>query len=84
MTSPVEAQEQILQAMSQGHFLKSHRDIDGHKAFRLHPLRGEAVAVAPAVVEDLRRQGLIDSNKKFPVATFWLTEKGRLLADSLR
>jgi hypothetical protein len=73
----------VIWAMANGHFLKSHRDIDGHKAYLLHPPQGKPVTIPRAVVDSLRRQGLIDSNKKFPVATFWLTEKGRSLAAML-
>jgi hypothetical protein len=69
--------------MANGHFLKSHRDIDGHKAYLLHPPQGEPVTIPPATVDSLRRLGLIDSNKKFPVATFWLTEAGRQVAGTL-
>lgn len=71
----------ILKSMSNQHFLKSHRDIEGNKSYQLHPLRGEPEQVNPKIVEDLRNQRYIDSNKKFPVATFWLTEKGKTLLD---
>ena len=63
--------------MAEDHFLKSHRDINGHKSYQLHPLSGPAEAVPARRVSYLRRRGLIDSNKKFPVATFWLTERGK-------
>ncbi len=63
--------------MGSGWTLKAHRDIEGRKEFRLHPLEGEAEAVDGAAVARLVAQGLIDSNKKFPAATFWLTEAGR-------
>lgn len=75
--------KRVIWAMANGHFLKSHRDIDGHKAYLLHPPDGNPVTVAPPIVEYLRQQSLIDSNKKFPVATFWLTEKGQQLAHRL-
>lgn len=67
----------LLVAMAHEHFLKSHRDIEGNKSYQLHPLNGEPERVEPRIVEYLRENGYIDSNKKFPVATFWLTEKGR-------
>jgi hypothetical protein len=73
-------QRHILTLMAGGGFLKSHRDIEGGKVFKLHPLDGDPEVVQPDVVELLREQGLIDSNKKFPVATFWLTEKGKIVA----
>lgn len=55
--------------------MKSHRDLEGRKVYLLHPLEGLPVPVASALVERLYELGLIDSNKKFPVATYWLTAK---------
>ena len=71
------AQVELLQAIASGHTLKSHRDLEGHKAYRLHALDGQSTLVAWADVEALQAAGLIDSNKKFPSATYWLTERGR-------
>ncbi len=68
---------QLLRAMAAGSTLKVHRDMDGHKDFVLHALDGAATPVPPAVAVALVEAGLIDSNKKFPAATFWLTERGR-------
>lgn len=70
-------QQGILSAMSRGEALRSHRDIDGNKAFRLHQTSGGWRQVSANDVIRLREAGLIDSNKKFPVATFWITEAGR-------
>jgi len=67
----------ILQAMAGGWTLKAHRYLDGRKECQLHPLQGASEEVAPELVEALVEQGLIDSNKKFPAATFWLTAKGQ-------
>lgn len=67
----------VLQAMAQGQLLKSHRDLEGHKIYQLHPLEGPPVPVDPAVVMYLCERGLIDSNKKFPAATYWLTARAR-------
>ena len=64
------------QAMAGGSTLKAHRYLDGRKEYRLHASGGSEL-VAPATVEALVDSGLIDSNKKFPAATFWLTDKGR-------
>lgn len=65
-------------AIAEGWTLKSHRYLDGRKVYRLHPLgEGEAEEVAWETVEGLRERGLIDSNKKFPAATYLLTDKGR-------
>ncbi len=60
--------------MSCGELLRSHRDIDGNKTFRLHQTGGQWRPVGADDVHQLRAAGLIDSNKKFPVATFWLTQ----------
>ena len=73
------AHRQLLQAMAQGQLLKSHRDVDGAKEYRLHTTAGQSEVVAWEVVEALQNDGLIDSNKKFPVATYWLTAAGRAL-----
>ena len=62
--------------MNGGEFLKSHREIDGKKQFLLHSQSGEAAVINPMVVRRLREHRLIDSNKKFPVATYWLTPAG--------
>jgi hypothetical protein len=76
-------ERQILWAMAEGHFLKSHRDLDGSKTFKLHTSSGQVEIIPPSVVHSLRKKGWIDSNKKFPVATFWLTEAGRSRAGQL-
>lgn len=67
----------LLQAMAQGQRLKDHRDIDGHKSFMLHRDDDSAAPVDEQDVQALVDAGLIDSNKKFPAATYWLTEQGR-------
>jgi hypothetical protein len=74
------SQRQLLRAIAGGTFLKAHRDLEGNKTFQLHPRQGRAERVERADVEALVAAGLIDSNKKFPAATFWLTEKGAALA----
>ena len=71
------AQIRLLQAISNGLTLKSHRDLEGHKEYRLHDLHGQSAIVPWEEVEDLQAAGLIDSNKKFPSATYWLTDAGR-------
>jgi len=63
--------------MAGGWTLKAHRYLDGRKEYRLHPLHGPSEIVTADLVELLVDQGLIDSNKKFPAATFWLTDLGR-------
>jgi hypothetical protein len=78
---PISAEQRdILTAIASGWTLKAHRYVDGRKEYRLHPLSGEATTVAPGAVAALVSAGLIDSNKKFPAATFWLTERGQEIA----
>lgn len=72
-----DAHRRVLQAMAQGHLLKSHRDLEGHKVYQLHPLDGPPAPVDPDIVAYLAEHGLIDSNKKFPAATYWLTARAR-------
>ncbi len=74
------AQGQHLAAMLQGQSLKSHRDIDGRKVYKLHDLEGTSVVIAPDRVESLRQAGYMETNHKFPVATYWLTESGKAAA----
>lgn len=75
MTSSLEVK--VLQAIAGGWTLKAHRYLDGRKEYRLRSLEGMSESVTPETVEALSTAGLIDSNKKFPAATFWLTDKGR-------
>ena len=71
------AQVELLRAIANGWALKSHRDLEGRKEYRLHALDGHSAIVPWNDVEALQSTGLIDSNKKFPSATYWLTEAGR-------
>ncbi len=73
-------QRQVLHAIAAGWTLKSHRYLDGEKIYRLHSLGGEEVDVPAPVVENLVRRRLIQSNQKFPAATYLLTEKGVAVA----
>ena len=68
--------DELLRELAAGATLKVHRDVDGGKVYRLHPLAGPTREVDGEVANDLERRGLIRSNMKFPVATFLLTEKG--------
>lgn len=72
-----EAELRLLRAIEAGVRLKDHRDIDGRKRYLLHPLDGGALPVDAGLVHALADAGLISSNKKFPSATYWLTEAGR-------
>jgi hypothetical protein len=74
-------QLRVLRAMAAGQTLKAHRYLDGRKVFQLHTLEGGTQNLRAATVEALVAAGLLDSNKKFPAATFWLTPAAqRLLA----
>jgi len=75
-------QRNLLRALANGSTRKVHRFLDGTKEYRLQALDQTAEIVARSNVEVLQEQGLIDSNKKFPAATFWLTEAGRAQLDS--
>jgi hypothetical protein len=82
MSSMSGEQVRILRAVVRGWTLKAHRDLEGGKIYRLHPLEGEAEVVRAEAVQGLVDRGLVDSNKKFPAATFWLTELGRRTAEA--
>jgi hypothetical protein len=75
-----ERQKQILCAMCSGWTLKSHRYLDGEKIYRLHSLNGEILDLPDRVVKPLIERGLLQSNQKFPAATFLFTEHGEILA----
>lgn len=74
-------QAQLLAALQTGKHLKVHRTADGEKAYRLHRVDGsETGDVSATAIASLERAGYIESNMKFPAATFLLTEKGRAAA----
>lgn len=78
MSGLAPAERRLLTAVAAGAVLKAHRDLEGGKAWRLHFTDGRPTETVPRrLVDDLAERGLIDSNKKFPAATFWLTEHGR-------
>ena len=72
-----EAEINLLRAIASGRVLKSHRYLDGSKMCQLHSLDGSIEAVANEIVQSLQAQHLIDDNKKFPAATYWLTDEGK-------
>lgn len=72
-------QRQLLFQIANGKTLKVHRDLEGRKVYQLHNLEGRAESIGREIAEGLIELGLIDSNKKFPAATFWLTDTGRRL-----
>ena len=78
------AEQAVVHLLAQGWTLKSHRNLDGEKEYLLHPLDGgPAQGVAAATVRALLEAGHIDSDKKFPAATYLLTERGKALAAEL-
>lgn len=77
-------QQALLLAINGENFVKAHRDIDGHKTYLLHPLQGDPQPINGDDVQALVDAGLIDSNKKFPAATFWLTETGKAMVKQLQ
>jgi hypothetical protein len=75
---------EIVLGLAEGRILKSHRYLDGAKVYKLHPVEGGRGEIVDAdAVQALEEAQLIDSNKKFPAASYLLTEKGRELAESL-
>ncbi|MCO5191394.1 MAG: hypothetical protein M9918_24790 [Anaerolineae bacterium] len=69
-------QHAILAALADGQTLKSHRTIEGDKTYTLHALDGTTHSVSMDAVLDLRARRLIETNHKFPAATFLLTTTG--------
>lgn len=63
--------------MADGSVLKSRRELNGKKEFILQISNGQEKVVNPRLIKKLREKHLIDSNKKFPVSTFWLTDLGQ-------
>jgi hypothetical protein len=74
------SQRNLLIALADGNFLKSHRYLDGTKVFQLHALDGQTNPAARQDVAALVDKGYVSSNQKFPAATYMLTEKGRAYA----
>ena len=83
MTALTEPQRRLLAQIAGGARLKDHRDIEGGKRFTLTLDAAAETVIAPALVEELVKRGLIDSNKKFPSATYWLTDAGKRVAADL-
>jgi hypothetical protein len=76
------AQRTLLRAIRDGATLKAHRDLDGQKTHLLHPLTGNPAPVSAELVESLRVHGLIQSNLKFPAATYVLTDRALAALDA--
>jgi hypothetical protein len=73
------AEEALLRALLDGAVLKVHRTVDGAKVHQLHCHGEPPRAVEAATVRRLEAQNLIQSNMKFPAATYLLTEQGAIL-----
>jgi hypothetical protein len=77
----MDEQQTLLLSLQQGYTLEVHRTLDGDKTYQLHAADNQVVAVVSAdLVFQLEKRGWIQSNLKFPVAVFLLTEKGRCTA----
>ena len=73
-----EPARRVLIALAEGIVLKSHRTMDGEKVYQLHVMDGSPLeTVELDVMELLKELHLIDSNKKFPAASYLLTDQGR-------
>lgn len=72
------SERSLLEQIAAGAVLKSHRDLDGSKRYRLYPVGAEvAESIEYNLVQGLLRKKLITTNQKFPAATFLLTNRGR-------
>jgi hypothetical protein len=70
--------------MHKGNMLRSHRYLDGTKIYQLHPPEGSPEVISRSNVDYLKEHNLIDSNKKFPAATYLLTPTGQRVAQELK
>ena len=77
------AQAALLMKLQQGTVLKVHRTVDGDKVYRLHQAGAPDQEIEPALVAALTDRDLLQSNMKFPAATFLLTDKGVAVARQL-
>ncbi|MCB0064087.1 MAG: hypothetical protein KDE19_18315 [Caldilineaceae bacterium] len=73
----------LLSALIAGAVLKAHRTMNGTKTHKLHCAGQPPQLVNKQVVRRLESQHLIQSNMKFPAATYLLTEQGAVLARQL-
>ncbi len=76
-------EKRVLRALVTGWTLRAHRTLDGEKRYRLHALDGAVRPVHSRAVERLLDRGFVQSNQKFPVATFLLTDRGQERAAQL-
>ncbi len=76
-------QQHVLTAVAAGAALRSQRDLEGNKRYELRWPDGRTEQVARPLVLSLRNRRLIETNHKFPSATFLLTERGSAIAARL-
>ena len=76
-------QAALLVSLQQGAVLKVHRTLDGDKVYRLQQNDTPAQEIEAALVAAATDLGLLQSNMKFPAATFLLTDKGVAVAMQL-
>jgi len=73
----------LLIALLDGAVLKAHRTLDGEKRHQLYVAGEAARAVDERLVRHLEQKQWIQSNMKFPAATYLLTAQGMVAARSL-
>lgn len=76
-------QQVVLAAVFNGSALRSHRDLEGNKCYLLHTENTKAVKIGRQSILDLRNKRLLETNHKFPSATFLLTSRGNAVAAQL-
>ena len=76
-------QAALLVSLQQGAVLKVHRTLDGDKVYRLQQNDAPAQEIEATLVAALTDRSLVQSNMKFPAATFLLTDKGVAVAMQL-
>lgn len=76
-------QQSVLAAIFNGAALRSHRDLEGNKHYALYALDGDERRIGRKTVLDLRNKRLLETNHKFPSATFLLTSRGNAVAAQL-
>ena len=73
----------LLVALLDGAVLKVHRTLDGEKMHKLYGAGSTVTAIDERLVRYLEQKQLIQSNMKFPAATYLLTEQGVAVAKAL-
>ncbi len=76
-------QQSVLVAVFTGAALRSHRDLEGNKRYALHRDEQEVGEIGRKTILSLRDKRLLETNHKFPSATFLLTTRGNKIAAQL-